>query len=55
MVVSGFLVEVKKANLDELRTRYPEAFAKPYQADAGLRLERVLSSKSSGQTTGSIR
>jgi anaerobic selenocysteine-containing dehydrogenase len=43
MVVSSFLVEVKKANLDELRTSYPEAFARPYQSDAGLRMERVLS------------
>jgi trimethylamine-N-oxide reductase (cytochrome c) len=43
MVVSSFLVEVKKANLEELRSKYPEAFARPYHADAGLRLERVLS------------
>jgi anaerobic selenocysteine-containing dehydrogenase len=42
MVVSSFLVEVKKADLDELRRKNPEAFARPYQANAGLRLERVL-------------
>jgi trimethylamine-N-oxide reductase (cytochrome c) len=42
MVVSSFLVEVNKANLDELRSKYPEAFARPYQSDAGLRMERVL-------------
>ncbi len=42
MVVSSFLVEVKKADLDELRSQYPEAFARPYQADAGLRMERLL-------------
>jgi anaerobic selenocysteine-containing dehydrogenase len=42
MVVSSFLVEVKKDNLDELRNKYPEAFARPYQSDAGLRMERVL-------------
>jgi hypothetical protein len=42
MVVSSFLVEVKKADLDALRTKYPEAFQRPYHADAGLRLERVL-------------
>ncbi|OGO32535.1 MAG: dehydrogenase [Chloroflexi bacterium RBG_16_56_11] len=42
MVVSSFLVEVKKANLDELRSQYPEAFERPYHADAGLRLERAL-------------
>jgi trimethylamine-N-oxide reductase (cytochrome c) len=45
MVVSSFLVEVKKANLDVLRSKYPEAFDRPYQADAGLRMERILSSK----------
>jgi trimethylamine-N-oxide reductase (cytochrome c) len=42
MVVSSFLVEVKKADLDVLRSKYPEAFERPYQADAGLRMERVL-------------
>jgi hypothetical protein len=42
MVVSSFLVEVKKADLEALRNKYPEAFARPYQADAGLRMERVL-------------
>jgi trimethylamine-N-oxide reductase (cytochrome c) len=45
MVVSSFLVEVKKANMDELRSKYPEGFARPYQSDAGLRLERILSKK----------
>jgi trimethylamine-N-oxide reductase (cytochrome c) len=45
MVVSSFLVEVKAANLEELRKKYPEAFARPYHADAGLRLERVLSNE----------
>ncbi|MBN1322178.1 MAG: molybdopterin-dependent oxidoreductase [Thermoleophilia bacterium] len=33
--VSGFLVEVEKADLDDLRARYPEAFARPYHASAG--------------------
>jgi trimethylamine-N-oxide reductase (cytochrome c) len=42
MVVSSFLIEVKKANLDELRSQYPETFARPYQSDAGLRMERAL-------------
>jgi len=42
MVVSSFLVEVKKANLGELRSRYNEAFERPYQAAAGLRTERAL-------------
>ena len=45
MVVSSFLVEVKKADLDALRSKYSEAFERPYQADAGLRLERVLAKK----------
>jgi anaerobic selenocysteine-containing dehydrogenase len=42
MVVSGFLVEVERADLDELRKKYPEAFKRPYDAGAGLRRERVL-------------
>jgi anaerobic selenocysteine-containing dehydrogenase len=42
MVVSSFLVEVEGANLDELRTKYPEAFSRPYDPAAGLRMERVL-------------
>ena len=33
--VSGFLVEVEKAELDDLRARYPEAFVRPYHASAG--------------------
>ncbi len=37
MVVSSFLVEVKKANLEELRKKYPEAFQREYDAAAGLR------------------
>ena len=42
MVCSGFLVEVERAELEELRKAYPDAFNRPYRADAGLRLERVL-------------
>jgi anaerobic selenocysteine-containing dehydrogenase len=45
MVVSSFLVEVEKANLEELRSRYPEAFARSYQNNTNLRMERVLSKK----------
>ena len=45
MVVSSFLVEVERVNLDELGKRYPEAFKRPYHADAGLRMERVLMKK----------
>jgi anaerobic selenocysteine-containing dehydrogenase len=42
MVVSGFLVEVERANIDELRKKYPDAFKRPYDAAAGLRFERAL-------------
>jgi hypothetical protein len=42
MVVSGFLAEVERANLDELRRQYPEAFNQPYDPASGLMRERVL-------------
>jgi anaerobic selenocysteine-containing dehydrogenase len=42
MVVSSFLVEVERVNLDDLRKKYPEAFNRPYQAASGLQLERVM-------------
>jgi molybdopterin guanine dinucleotide-containing S/N-oxide reductase-like protein len=42
MVCSGFLVEVEKANLEELRAKYPEAFNRPYHRDAGLVAERLI-------------
>ncbi len=42
MVSSGFLVEVERADMDELRRQYPEAFDRPYHEGAGLCLERVL-------------
>jgi hypothetical protein len=42
MAVSGFLVEVERVSLDELRRKYPEAFKRPYRPAAGLRMERVL-------------
>ncbi len=45
MVVSSFLVEVERVNLEELRKKYPEAFNRPYHAAAGLRMERVLARK----------
>ena len=41
-VVSGFLVEVERVNLDELRKKYPEAFNRPYDRASGLRFDRVL-------------
>ena len=43
MVTSGFLVEVERADLDELRRKYPEAFNRPYDRASGLLLERILS------------
>ena len=42
MVTSGFLAQVKKAELDELRRQYPEAFSRTYDYASGLRFERVL-------------
>jgi trimethylamine-N-oxide reductase (cytochrome c) len=42
MAVSGFLVEVEKANLHELMEKYPEAFKRPYNLEFGLCLERAL-------------
>ena len=36
MVVSSFLVEVERTNLDDLRKQYPEAFMRIYQANSGL-------------------
>lgn len=36
-VASGFLVEVKKVNIDELKAKYPEAFARDYDPASGLR------------------
>jgi len=42
MVTSGFLAEVKRADMDELRRRYPEAFERPYDHGSGLNFERVL-------------
>jgi anaerobic selenocysteine-containing dehydrogenase len=45
MVVSGFLVEVAPADLDELRRKYPEAFSRPYHRGSGLDFNRVLAEK----------
>jgi trimethylamine-N-oxide reductase (cytochrome c) len=42
MVVSGFLAEVERVDLDELRKKYPEAFKRPYHHASGLRMERIL-------------
>jgi len=42
MATSGYLVQVERADLDELMKQYPEAFKRPYHPAAGLRMERVL-------------
>jgi len=42
MVCSAFLVEVEKADLDDLRKTYPAAFNRPYHPGAGLTLDRLL-------------
>lgn len=36
VATSGFLVEVEKADLAELRDRYPEAFERDYDPASGL-------------------
>jgi len=35
MATSGFLVQVERVNLDELRKKYPEAFSRPFHPAAG--------------------
>ncbi len=45
MVTNGFLVEVKRADLDELRCKYPEAFNRPLDPGSNLIFERVLANK----------
>jgi len=42
MATSGFLVEVEKADINELMQKYPEAFSRAYDPAAGLRLEGRL-------------
>jgi len=42
MATSGYLVEVERADLDGLRRKYPEAFARKYHKGAGLGVDRVL-------------
>ncbi|OGO42946.1 MAG: dehydrogenase [Chloroflexi bacterium RBG_16_60_22] len=42
MVCAGFLVAVERANLDELKRKYHQAFNRPYDPGAGLTRERVL-------------
>jgi trimethylamine-N-oxide reductase (cytochrome c) len=39
MVVSSFLVEVERADLEELRKKHPEAFRRKYDPASGLRFD----------------
>ncbi len=43
MVVSSFLVQVEKANIEELRREYPEAFSRVYHSEYGLCRQRLIS------------
>jgi anaerobic selenocysteine-containing dehydrogenase len=43
MATSGFLVEVERVNLDELKKKYPEAFNRPFHATAGPGVKSFLS------------
>jgi hypothetical protein len=43
MATSGFLVEVERVNLDELKKKYPEAFNRPFHATAGPGVQSFLS------------
>jgi trimethylamine-N-oxide reductase (cytochrome c) len=52
MVVSSFLVEVERADLEELRKKYPEAFKRPYHADAGLRFNAWVKDSDGRSQTG---
>jgi anaerobic selenocysteine-containing dehydrogenase len=42
MVSGGFLVDVERADLDDLRREHPDAFSRPYDKASGLTYERML-------------
>jgi molybdopterin guanine dinucleotide-containing S/N-oxide reductase-like protein len=42
MATCGFLAQVERVNLDELRTKYPEAFNRPFHPFAGTGVESFL-------------
>ncbi len=42
MVSGAFLVGVERADIDDLRQRYPEPFERPYNKASGLTSERML-------------
>ncbi len=45
MVVSGFLVDIERADMDELRRKHPGAFQRPFHTSAGSILESYLEVK----------
>jgi trimethylamine-N-oxide reductase (cytochrome c) len=45
MATSGYLVEVERANLDELSRKYPKVFNRPYDRASCLTINRVLYTK----------
>jgi len=42
MATCGFLVEIERVNLDELRKKYPEALSRPFHPDAGPSTESFI-------------
>ncbi len=45
MVSGGFLVDVERVDIDELREKYPDVFNRPYDKASGLKYERMLEQK----------
>jgi trimethylamine-N-oxide reductase (cytochrome c) len=45
MAVSGFLIEVERADLAKLRRQYPDAFDRPFHPAAGPGLESFVGGK----------
>jgi len=42
MAMSGFLVEVERTNLEEMRRKYPEAFSRKFSPSAGPIIESYM-------------
>ena len=55
MVVSGFLAEVEKADLDDLKAKYPEAFARECHPTAGPCLAGVADRNAASSAPASRR
>jgi trimethylamine-N-oxide reductase (cytochrome c) len=45
MVSGGFLLDIERVNIEELRKQYPEAFNRVYHKSSGLTIERLLVEK----------